>query len=157
MKRDEKHILLVEDNDVDAELAAQAFRRAGIANPLFRVCDGVQALDYLFGRGDYVDRPLSDSPAVVILDLQLPRLSGLDVLKALRAQECTRHLPIVILTSSNEDRDRQAAYENFANSYVLKPVDLGQFVAAILQLRLYWVVLNVPPPGKPGQPGTPAS
>lgn len=150
---DEKHILLIEVNDVDAGLAAQAFRKAGIVNPLFRVCDGVEALDYLFGRRDYVDRPLSDSPAVVILECQLLRLSGLDVLKALRAEESTRHLPIVILTSSNEDRDRQAAYENLANSYVLKPIDLSQFVAAILQLRLYWMVLSVPPPRKPGRTG----
>jgi len=148
MMMDEQHILLVEDNDVDAELAVMAFRRAKIENPLVRVNDGVEALDYLFGRGDYTDRPLSHSPAVVLLDLTLPRLSGLDVLKALRADERTRCLPIVILTSSNEEKDRQAAYEQFANSYVLKPVDFDQFVAAVLELKQYWLVLNVPPPRK---------
>jgi two-component system, response regulator len=146
MRMDEQHILLVEENDADAELMTMAFRRAKIVNPLFRLRDGIEALDYLFGRGDYVDRPLSDSPAVVLLDQKLPRLSGQDVLKALRADERTRGLPIVILTSSNEGSDRQAADEHFANSYVLKPVDFDQFVAAVLPLSLYWLVSNVPPP-----------
>jgi two-component system, response regulator len=96
--------------------------------------------------------PLGDTPAVVLLGLKLPKLGGLDVLKALRAEERTSRLPIVIFTSSNEGSDRRAAYENFANSYVLKPVDVGQFVAVILQLRLYWLVLNVPRPGKHDEP-----
>jgi CheY-like chemotaxis protein len=109
MRTDEQHILLVDENDADAELMTMAFRRAKIVNPLFRLRDGIEALDYLFGRGDYADRPLSDSPAVVLLDQKLPSLSGQDVLKALRADERTKGLPIVILTSSNEGSDRQAA------------------------------------------------
>jgi two-component system, response regulator len=114
-----------------------------------RARDGVEALDYLLGRGNHAGRDVSDAPAVVLLDLKLPRLSGLEVLKAVRADERTKHLPVVILTSSNEERDRLSAYDQFANSYVLKPVDYDQFVAAARQLGLYWMVLNVPPSWKP--------
>ena len=142
-------IFLVEDNDDDAELTLRAFKAAKIANPVMRARDGVEALDYLLGRGNHAGRDVSDAPAVVLLDLKLPRLSGLEVLKAVRADECTKHLPIVILTSSNEERDRLSAYDQFANSYVLKPVDYDQFVAAARQLGLYWMVLNVPPSWKP--------
>jgi two-component system response regulator len=144
----EQTILLVEDNDDDAELAAMAFHRAKITNPLIRVRDGLEALDYLFGRGKHAERDVTDLPAVTLLDLKLPKISGLDVLKAIRADERTKHLPIVILTSSNEDKDRLGAYDQFANSYVLKPVDYDQFVASALQLGLYWLVLNAPPPRK---------
>jgi two-component system, response regulator len=142
-------IFLVEDNDDDAELTLRAFKAAKIANPVMRARDGVEALDYLLGRGNHAGRDVSDAPAVVLLDLKLPRLSGLEVLKAVRADERTKHLPIVILTSSNEERDRLSAYDQFANSYVLKPVDYDQFVAAARQLGLYWMVLNVPPSWKP--------
>jgi two-component system response regulator len=142
----EQAIFLVEDNDDDAELAVMAFDRAGLVNPLVRARDGVEALDYLFGRGRYAERDVSELPAVVLLDIKHPKLSGLEVLKAIRADERTKRLPIVILTSSNEDRDRLGAYDHFANSYVLKPVDYDQFVAAARQLGLYWIVLNVPPP-----------
>jgi two-component system response regulator len=141
-------ILLVEDNDNDAELTVLAFNRAKLFNPLIRVRDGVEALDYLFGRGRHAGRDVSDLPAVVLLDLKLPRLPGLEVLKAIRANGQTKHLPIVILTSSNEDKDRLGAYDYFANSYIRKPVDYDQFVAAARQLGLYWMVLNVPPPTK---------
>jgi two-component system response regulator len=144
----EQTILLVEDNDDDAELAVMAFQRAKVTNPLIRVRDGVEALDYLFARGKYVGRDVSDLPAVTLLDLKLPKVSGLEVLKAIRADERTRHLPIVILSSSNEDKDRLSAYDHFANSYVLKPVDYDQFVQAAAQLGLYWMVLNAPPPRK---------
>jgi two-component system response regulator len=144
----EQTILLVEDNDDDAELAAMAFHRAKITNPLIRVRDGLEALDYLFGRGKHAERDVSHLPAITLLDLKLPKISGLDVLKAIRADERTKHLPIVILTSSNEDKDRLGAYDQFANSYVLKPVDYDQFVASALQLGLYWLVLNAPPPRK---------
>jgi two-component system response regulator len=142
----EQVILLVEDSDDDAELAMMAFHRARITNPLVRARDGVEALDYLFARGKHAARDVRDLPAVTLLDLKLPRVSGLEVLKAIRANEHTKHIPIVILTSSNEDKDRLSAYTHFANSYVLKPVDYDQFVAAALQLGLYWMVLNVPPP-----------
>ena len=141
-------IFLVEDNDDDAELALMAFHRAKLVNPIIRVRDGVEALDYLFGRGNYAERNVGDQPSVVLLDIKLPKLSGLEVLKEIRANERTKHLPVVVLTSSNEDRDRLRAYDHFANSYVLKPVDYDQFVAAALQLGLYWMVLNVPPPSK---------
>jgi two-component system, response regulator len=142
----EHHILLVEDNDDDAELTVRAFRQANVTNPVVRASDGVEALDYLFGRGRHAGRDLSDAPAVVLLDLNLPRLSGLDVLKAIREDERTRYLAVVVLTSSNEDRDRMAAYEHYANSYVRKPVDFEQFVTASRELGLYWMVLNLPPP-----------
>jgi two-component system response regulator len=142
----QKTILLVEDNDDDAELAVRAFKRAKIAGPLVRARDGVDALDYLFGRGKYVERNFSDLPAVTLLDLKLPKVSGLEVLKAIRADDRTKHLPVVILTSSNDDKDRLSAYINFANSYVLKPVDYDEFVTAASQLAAYWTVLNAPPP-----------
>jgi two-component system response regulator len=139
-------ILLVEDNEDDAELACMAFRGARLPNPTVHVRDGVEALDYLFGLGEHAARDLSDLPAMMLLDLNLPGLSGLEVLKAVRADERTRHLPVIILTSSNEDRDRLGAYDHFANSYVLKPVNYDQFVAVVLQMGLYWMVLNVPSP-----------
>jgi len=142
----ENHILLVEDNDDDAELTIRAFRQANVTNPVVRAADGVEALDYLFGRGAYTGRDLNDAPAVVLLDLNLPRLSGLEVLKAIREDERTRYLAVVVLTSSNEDRDRISAYERYANSYVRKPVDFEQFVSASRELGLYWMVLNLPPP-----------
>jgi two-component system, response regulator len=142
----QKAIFLVEDNDDDAELAERAFKRAKIAGPLVRARDGVDALDYLFGRGNYVGRNISDLPAVTLLDLKLPKVDGLEVLKAIRADERTMHIPVVILTSSNNDKDRFGAYSNFANSYVLKPADYDEFVAAASQLAIYWMVLNTPPP-----------
>ena len=142
----ENHILLVEDYVDDAELTIRAFRQANVTNPVVRAADGVEALDYLFGRGAYTGRDLNDAPAVVLLDLNLPRLSGLEVLKAIREDERTRYLAVVVLTSSNEDRDRISAYERYANSYVRKPVDFEQFVSASRELGLYWMVLNLPPP-----------
>ena len=148
----EQTILLVEDNDDDAELATMAFHRVKITNPLIRVRDGVEALDYLFGRGKHAGRDVSDLPAVTLLDLNLPKISGLEVLKTIRADERTKHLPIVILSSSNEDKDRMGAYDHFANSYVVKPVDYDQFLASARQLGLYWMVLNAPPPRKETQP-----
>jgi two-component system response regulator len=140
-------ILLVEDSDDDADLTTMAFQAAHIGNPVVRMRDGVDALDYLLARGAWstIERAL---PAVVLLDLNLPRLGGLDVLKQLRAAPTTRHIPIVILTSSNEEGDRLDAYTNHANSYVRKPVNYDEFVAATRQLGLYWTVTNVPPPAR---------
>lgn len=134
----EQSILLVEDNDDDAELTLLAFKAHRISNSMVRVRDGVEALDYL--------RDCKDLPAVVLLDLNLPRLHGIDVLKAIRAAERTKHLPVVVLTSSDEEKDRLAAYSHFANSYVRKPVDYDQFAVAAKDLGLYWLVLNRPPP-----------
>lgn len=139
-------ILLIEDNDVDADLATRAFQRAKIDNPLVRARDGVDALDYLFGSGKYAAREMHDLPVFALLDLKIPKIGGLDVLKTIRADERTRHLPVIILTSSGEEKDRLDAYNRFANSYVVKPLDYDQFVAATLQLSLYWTELNAPPP-----------
>ncbi|HEX5126323.1 MAG TPA: response regulator [Rhodocyclaceae bacterium] len=141
-------ILLVEDNDADAELTAMAFADAHIGNLLVRMKDGQEALDYLFAQGNYAHRTVEDMPTVVLLDLNMPRVSGIEVLKAIRADERIKHLPVIILTSSIEDRDRLAAYDNHANSYVQKPVDYDQFVTASRQLGLYWLLLNQPPPSR---------
>ncbi|HVZ37098.1 MAG TPA: response regulator [Polyangiaceae bacterium] len=141
-------ILLVEDNDDDAELTERAFKEASIRNRMLRLSDGVEALDYLLCRGNHAARDINDLPAVVLLDLNLPRVNGLEVLAALRSNERTRQLPIVVLTSSAEEKDRLAAYGHHVNSYVRKPVDYDQFVTAARQLGLYWVVLNVPPPAR---------
>src|SRR5260221_4641618 len=143
-------ILLVEDSDDDAELTLLAFKKAQIANPLFRARDGVEALDYLLARGEFTDRNVTDLPAVVLLDLNLPRVGGLDVLKAIRADDRIKHMPVVILTSSDEEKDRLTAYDNFVNSYVRKPVDYDHFVEAARDLGLYWLVLHRPPPRRWG-------
>ena len=137
-------ILLVEDNDDDAELTEMAFRDANISNPIVRVRDGVEALALLHGAEAEVSAPL---PVVVLLDLKLPKVGGIEVLKSIRASEATKHLPVVVLTSSDEDRDRIEAYAHFANSYVRKPVDYDAFVVASRELGLYWTVTNVPLPG----------
>ena len=139
-------ILLVEDSDDDAELTQRAFAQAKIGNPLIRVNDGVEALDYLFGLNSFAGRNISKLPVLVLLDLKLPRLDGLDVLKAIRAHELTRYLPVVMLTSSDHDRDRLAAYHHHVNGYVKKPVDYDEFVEAARQLGLYWVVFNLSAP-----------
>lgn len=133
-------ILLVEDNDDDADLTEMAFREAKISNPILRARDGVEALDLLHGSGS------NGLPAVVLLDLKLPRVNGIEVLKSIRSHESTKHLPVVILTSSDEDGDRLQAYAHFANSYVRKPVNYNEFVAASRRLGLYWTVTNMPPP-----------
>jgi len=142
----EKTILLVEDDDGDADLALRAFQRAKVTNPLVRVRDGEDALDYLFARGKYAGRDVCDLPAVTLLDINMPKIGGLEVLKAIRADERTKHLLVVMLTSSNEDKDRASAYGHFANSYVLKPADYDEFVVAASQLGRYWMILNAPPP-----------
>jgi CheY-like chemotaxis protein len=139
-------ILLVEDSDADAELTIRALKAAKINNRVVRACDGVEALDYLFGEGEFSGRNLEDAPVVILLDLNMPRVNGLEVLARIRADERTRCLPVVVLTSSDEDKDRFATYEHKANSYVCKPVDYDQFAKAARQLGLYWAVLNLPPP-----------
>jgi two-component system, response regulator len=139
-------ILLVEDEDLDAELASRAFQRAKVTNALVRVRDGMEALDYLFANGKYAARDAHDLPLFVLLDLNIPKISGLKVLEAIRADPRIRHLPVIILTSSGEERDRLGAYKHFANSYVIKPLDYDQFVTAAEQLSLYWTALNEPAP-----------
>jgi two-component system response regulator len=139
-------ILLVEDDDLDADLASRAFQRAKVTSALVRVRDGMEALDYLFARGKYAARDVHDLPVFVLLDLNIPKINGLKVLEAIREDESIRHLPVIILTSSGEERDRLGAYKHFANSYVIKPLDYDQFVAAAQQLSLYWTELNEPAP-----------
>ena len=139
-------ILLVEDDDLDAELAVRAFQEAKIRNPLVRARDGLEALDYLFARGKYATRDAPELPMFVLLDLNIPKIGGLKVLEAIRADERIKHLPVIILTSSGEERDRLGAYNHFANSYVIKPLDYDQFVSAAQQLSLYWTELNEPAP-----------
>lgn len=142
-------VLLVEDNDDDAELTLLAFEKAKISNPLIRARDGVQALDYLFARGQHATRNVEDLPAVVLLDLNLPRMGGLQVLKEIRAHPATKNLPVAILTSSDEDSDRLDAFASNVNSYVRKPVDYDQFVIAAKALGLFWTVTNRRPPPSP--------
>jgi len=139
-------IFLVEDNDEDAELARRAFQHGKVNNKLVRARDGLDALDYLFARGKYAGRDVRDQPALTLLDLNIPKIHGLEVLKAIRADERTKHLPVVILTTSNEERDRLSAYDHYANSYVIKPIDYDKFIAATANLSLYWTTLNAPPP-----------
>ncbi|MBX3159449.1 MAG: response regulator [Deltaproteobacteria bacterium] len=142
-------ILLVEDNDDDAELTRMAFDRARVENALVRVYDGVEALDYLFRRGAHAERGPDSDPAVVLLDINLPRIDGLEVLRTVRADPSTKHVPIVMLTSSNADRDRLAAYEGHANSFIQKPVDFDRFIVAAREIGLYWLVLNQRAPRAP--------
>jgi two-component system, response regulator len=141
-----KAILLVEDNDDDIELTTMAFAKAKITNRVVVAKDGVEALDYLFGEGAHAGRDVADQPVVVLLDIKLPRIGGLDVLRRIRADDRTRGTPVVILTSSNEQQDMQAAGELYANSYVRKPVDFDNFLTAARQIGLYWTVLNEPFP-----------
>jgi two-component system, response regulator len=146
MHRQAQPILLVEDSDDDAELTELAFAEAMIANPLVRVRDGDEALDWLLARGRFAERNAKELPAIVLLDLNLPRSSGLEVLAEIRRHDSTRRLPVVILTTSVEESDRTSAYDRHANSYVRKPVDHDAFVAAVRHLGLYWTVTNEPPP-----------
>lgn len=142
----ERYILLVEDNPDDEELTLLSLRKNNLAHEIVVVRDGVEAIDYLFGNGQYASRDVSNVPTVILLDLKLPKLDGLGVLKRLRADERTRNLPVVVLTSSSQDADVIASYNLGANSYVRKPVEFGAFVEAVSSLGLYWVVLNRPPP-----------
>jgi two-component system response regulator len=139
-------ILLIEDNSNDEELTLRALRKGNIANDVLVARDGAEALDYLFARGAFAGRDAANLPQVALLDLNLPKLGGLDVLRAIRSDERTRHLPVVILTSSKEERDLAAGYANGANSYIVKPVDFTQFSESVRQLGMYWMVMNHPPP-----------
>ena len=142
----DKAILLVEDNPDDAVLTKRAFRKAHIENEIITVHDGVEAIDYLFGTGKYAGRDPSDCPSLVLLDLNLPRMNGLEVLRHMRADERTRRIQVVVMTTSREDCDVAGAYNSGANSYVCKPVDFAQFVRAAQEIGLYWLVLNEPVP-----------
>lgn len=141
-----KKILLVEDNPDDEALTLRALKKNNIANEVVVARDGVEALDYLFGEGAHEGRDLSDQPQVILLDLKLPKVDGLEVLKRIREHDQTRRLPVVILTTSSEDSDIVSSYDLGANSYIRKPVDFDQFMEAVRQLGLYWLVLNVTAP-----------
>lgn len=141
-----RRILLVEDNPDDVALTLRALRAHRVTNEVVVAEDGVEALDYLFGEGQHLGRTGHDLPAVILLDLKLPRVDGLEVLRRIRSDPRTRLLPVVVLTSSREEQDLVASYSLGANSYVRKPVDFQQFVEAVRQLGLYWLLLNEPPP-----------
>ncbi|MBN1829534.1 MAG: response regulator [Deltaproteobacteria bacterium] len=143
---EEKIILLVEDNPDDVELTIRALTKNNILNRMIVARDGVEALDYLFGTGAHAGRNVKELPIVILLDLKLPRIDGLEVLKRIRQNEITRLIPVVILTSSAEENDKINGYKLGANSYVRKPVQFDQFVQAIKQLGLYWLIWNEPPP-----------
>jgi two-component system response regulator len=138
-------ILLVEDNPQDAELTIRALKKHNLANRLITVEDGAEALDFIFCRGKYATRNNGHSPKVILLDLKLPKVSGLDVLRALKQDEKTRAIPVVIVTSSREDPDIKTAYALGANSYVVKPVDFDAFAESVSSLGLYWLLVNQPP------------
>ncbi|HVI59531.1 MAG TPA: response regulator [Luteimonas sp.] len=142
-----KDILLVEDNPDDVELTRIAFAEAKVANNLVVAGDGAEALDYLFARGAHAGRDPDDLPSIVLLDLNLPKVDGREVLQAIRANEKTRGLPVVVLTTSTEPFDVEASYALGVNSYIRKPVDFEQFVWAVKQVGLYWLVLNHPREG----------
>lgn len=143
---DRRSILLVEDNPDDVELTMRALKIHNVANEVMIAHDGVEALDYLFATGAYAGRDTTVMPQLVLLDLKLPKVDGLEVLRQLRDDERTKFLPVVILTSSKEEQDLVNGYRLHANSYIRKPVDFNQFSEAVRQLGLYWMVLNEPPP-----------
>lgn len=141
-----KRILLVEDNQDDEELTVRALTKAKIANDITVARDGAEALDFLFCQGKFAGRDSGQTPAVVLLDLKLPKLNGIEVLQRMRADPRTRYIPVVILTSSSEEEDMLQSYQSGANSYVRKPVGFAEFASAVSQLGLYWLILNQSPP-----------
>ncbi len=143
---DDRIILLVEDNPDDVELTLRSLRQHNITNEVVVARDGAEALEYLFAAGAYAGRDTSIMPAVILLDLKLPKVAGLEVLQRLRADERTKLLPVVVVTSSMEERDMISSYSLGANSYVRKPVDFNQFSETVRQLGMYWLLLNEPPP-----------
>jgi CheY-like chemotaxis protein len=144
MKRN-SHILLVEDNPDDVKLTMRALEKNRIVNEVDVASDGVEALEYLFGVGKFAGRDTNIMPQVILLDLKMPRMDGLQVLERIRGHEKTKLLPVVVLTTSNEEKDRIESYKLGANSYIRKPVDFNQFAEAVKQLGLYWLVLNEAP------------
>ena len=145
MECDEIEILLVEDNPTDAELTIRALKKKNLANKLVWVKDGAEALDFLFATGDYAERSKEDLPKLVLLDLRMPKVDGLEVLQKIKSDERTKKIPVVVLTSSKEDEDIVESYKLGVNSYVSKPVEFDEFTKAVSTLGLYWILLNKPP------------
>ncbi len=143
---DKATILLIEDNPDDVELTLPAFQKNRMANEVVVASDRAEGLDYLFGSGKYAGRNTDDAPALILLDLQLPKIGGLEVLRKVREDDRTKRIPVVILTTSDEEDDVVNGYNGGANSYMRKPVDFTEFVNAVSQLEMYWLVLNTPPP-----------
>jgi two-component system, response regulator len=139
-------ILLVEDNPNEEALVLRAFKKYNVSSPITVVRDGAEAVDFLFCQGDYKDRDPRDLPKLILLDMKLPKLSGLQILRRIRANERTHLLPVIMLTSSREEQDLIESYRSGANSYIRKPIDYDHFLEAIRQLSLYWLILNEPPP-----------
>ncbi|MDO9627344.1 MAG: response regulator [Methanobacteriaceae archaeon] len=145
MGMEEIEILLVEDNPTDAELTMRALKRKNMANQVVWVKDGEEALDFIFANGEYSHRNPDDLPKLILLDLRMPKVDGLEVLQRIKAEENTRKIPVVVLTSSKEDRDIVESYELGVNSYVSKPVEFDQFIDAVSTLGFYWMLINNPP------------
>jgi len=140
--KEEVEILLVEDNPTDVELTLRALKKNNLANKVYVATDGAEALDYLFATGVYKEREIDKKPKVILLDLKLPKVDGLEVLKKIKADERTRNIPVVVLTSSKEEQDRIESYNLGVNSYIVKPVDFEQFSKSVQELGLYWLLLN---------------
>ncbi|NYB51884.1 MAG: response regulator [Methanobacteriaceae archaeon] len=145
MDLEDLEILLVEDNPTDAELTMRALKRKNLANKLVWVKDGEQALNFIYAQGQYADRDPQDLPKLILLDLRMPKVDGLEVLKTIKADERTSKIPVVVLTSSQEDRDIVESYKLGVNSYVSKPVEFDDFIEAVSTLGLYWMLINKPP------------
>ncbi len=141
----EVEILLVEDNMYDAELTIRALKKNNLANKLVHLEDGQEALDFIFAEGDYSDRKIEDIPKVILLDLKMPKINGIQVLQRIKSDERTKKIPVIVLTSSKEDPDIQECYRLGVNSYVVKPVQFEKFLQAVSELGLYWMLLNQPP------------
>jgi len=144
--KNEVEILLVEDNPSDVEMTLRALKKHNLANKVHVVRDGAEALDYIFATGIYAERNIDDHPKVILLDLKLPKVDGMEVLRRIRADERTKCVPVVVLTSSQEERDIVESYKLGVNSYIVKPVDFDKFLSTVQELGLYWLLLNKPPP-----------
>ena len=144
MENSEIEILLVEDNPNDAELTMRALKKGNIANKIVHLKDGAEAIDFLFGKGEYINRDLNNKPKVILLDLKMPKVNGIEVLEEIKKSELTKKIPVVILTSSNEDPDIKACYTLGVNSYIVKPVGFDNFTKVVTELGFYWLLLNKP-------------
>jgi len=145
MENTEIEILLIEDNQSDAEMTIRALRKSNIANKIIHLEDGFEALEFIFGTGEYANRNISNLPKVILLDLKMPRMDGIEVLLKIKGDERTKKIPVVVLTSSKEDPDIQTCYDLGVNAYVVKPVEIEAFSKAIFDLGLFWLLINQPP------------